>query len=357
MNLFAFLYVLVGILIGIITSYTDIMFGKIRNKIILFGIFLFFLISIINYFAVDLFFGDYNFFIYILVNFLLSLLIGFLLFFFGFWTAGDAKLYIVFSLLLSGIFLNLTSYYNEPILVLLIFTFVPFFIYLFIYLLLKLDFFKATKDIVKAFSLKNIFSTALFFFVISYIFSFISINKTFGFLLMIIFIYLVTQIIDVKHFSKITSILLLISVIRLIFDKTVFNPLFLIQMFFFVLFFCFFRYFLLEYSFNIFSFNKKINHLKKGDLPAQMIIKTKKGFVKKNISYMGFSLFMKENNFLFNINPAGFSNKDIKKIKHLYNEKKFNFDKIRIYNVLPFAPFLFLGFLLINFMIFFGYLV
>ena len=55
---------------------------------------------------------------------------------------------------------------------------------------------------------------------------------------------------------------------------------------------------------------------------------------------------MKTNNLLFEPSSDGLTKEDVLKIKWLHKHKKVEFNKIKIYQTLPFAPFLFLGALL-----------
>ncbi len=97
------LFLIPLILIGITTSYTDIKYGKIKNIHILLG----FLYVLLLY----LFLAFYSYFVIyqpinlkylaeLVVNGLIALVIGYLLWYFNFWAAGDAKLFSIYSLLI-----------------------------------------------------------------------------------------------------------------------------------------------------------------------------------------------------------------------------------------------------------------
>ncbi|MGM5483194.1 MAG: hypothetical protein ACQESF_07045, partial [Nanobdellota archaeon] len=100
------------LLLGVVTSYTDIKFGKIRNKWILialaygtaiyFGAFLLHHLTASSLKLTLIVDGKeeiYSFFLQTLSNFLVSLLVGVLLWLYRMLSAADAKLYIAFSLL------------------------------------------------------------------------------------------------------------------------------------------------------------------------------------------------------------------------------------------------------------------
>lgn len=91
-------YFLPGIIVlGLITSYEDIRFGKIRNKWVLTAVALAALTHLLLH----------SQFFEVLANFLLACAVGFLLWIARLWTAGDGKLFIAFAALLPG--LNLYS--------------------------------------------------------------------------------------------------------------------------------------------------------------------------------------------------------------------------------------------------------
>ncbi len=95
------LYFLPAILfLGIITSYEDIKFGKIRNKwvvsMLVYSIIIYALL-ISDYFLKG---GiDGNYVIELITNFCFAMVIGFGLWYFKIWTAGDGKLFIAYSAL------------------------------------------------------------------------------------------------------------------------------------------------------------------------------------------------------------------------------------------------------------------
>ncbi len=96
--------------IGFLTSFSDLKGGKILNKHILLGLKIGFLWHI--FYILFLFFnskqGSFSLIINdslsyvkgVLINFLIASLVGFAMWMFNFWAAGDSKLFSVFSLLL-----------------------------------------------------------------------------------------------------------------------------------------------------------------------------------------------------------------------------------------------------------------
>ncbi|MFA6193325.1 MAG: hypothetical protein WC726_00480 [Parcubacteria group bacterium] len=130
--------------IGAITSYQDFRSGKIKNKWIkaglLWGVFgylmLFLWFKLSSFFPDAVWAGNFssafsvNFFIDIAINSLISLAVGYLLWHFKLWAAGDAKLFFVFSLLLPLKYYSNGAFPHFPSLALLLNVFTFAFIFL-----------------------------------------------------------------------------------------------------------------------------------------------------------------------------------------------------------------------------------
>lgn len=107
-----FLFLPILFFIGFITSYQDFKEGKIKNKWIILGLvwglgiyFLLLIWALIAPYLSQIFSKEFIFILpsYILkvfINSALALIVGYLLWYFNFWSAGDAKLFFIFSLLL-----------------------------------------------------------------------------------------------------------------------------------------------------------------------------------------------------------------------------------------------------------------
>ncbi len=94
--------------IGIITSYEDLKEGKIKNKWIVFGLswaltiycLLLILALILKRFSLNFSIISPFYIFKVLINSSIAFISGYLLWYFNLWSAGDAKLFFVFSLLL-----------------------------------------------------------------------------------------------------------------------------------------------------------------------------------------------------------------------------------------------------------------
>ena len=97
-----FLLLPIVFLIGLITSYQDFRYNKIKNKWIVLGLVwgmtVYFTLLLWNLFGDSTIPNSYIFKVFI--NFAISLLISYLLWYFNLWPAGDAKLFLTFSFLL-----------------------------------------------------------------------------------------------------------------------------------------------------------------------------------------------------------------------------------------------------------------
>ena len=148
------------ILIGLFTSYEDIKEGKIRNKYIILAL-IYTLLAYVFIITIYYFGGvpiRAEYFIEFIINGVIALLVGFLLWYSRVWTAGDGKLFFAYSLLvpLSAYSFGYIKYF--PSLVILINTFLPIFIFLFVGLLLKTTRQQKVDSAKKILSLNNIIS-------------------------------------------------------------------------------------------------------------------------------------------------------------------------------------------------------
>jgi len=143
------------ILLGIVTSYQDFKFGKIKNKWIILSL----VYALIVYFIGILFYyfyGELNieYIIELSTNILFAIFVGFGLWISGIWTAGDGKLFIAYAALIPLSIYSLGYYKYTPSLTLLINIFVLAFIILLIPIFLKIklkDIQKISIDFLKEF--------------------------------------------------------------------------------------------------------------------------------------------------------------------------------------------------------------
>ncbi|MEW6074765.1 MAG: hypothetical protein AB1530_00495 [Candidatus Omnitrophota bacterium] len=121
-------YFVMFVIIGLCSSYSDIRYSKIKNNLVIAGIF-FTAISIIYLLLWK--YASLRFLSFMIVNASLIILLAFIIWYLGFWAAGDSKLFILFSffvLLKVDPFQKMLPLY--PIVVFLTNVFALLFIYL-----------------------------------------------------------------------------------------------------------------------------------------------------------------------------------------------------------------------------------
>jgi len=132
-DLLDFLFLPILFLIGLITGYQDFKEGKIKNKWIILGlvwglgIYIFFLIWAL---VVPYTFILPSYIFKVFINSAIALVIGYLLWYFNLWSAGDAKLFFIFSLLLPLKYYWKTALPYFPSFALLINIFIPALLFL-----------------------------------------------------------------------------------------------------------------------------------------------------------------------------------------------------------------------------------
>lgn len=336
-------YFLPGILIlGIITSFTDIKYGKIRNRLIIFALAYG---MIVNFLLISYTLSQGNLrFEYIselTTNILFGLGVGFSFWLSKIWTAGDGKLFFSYSVLMP-----LTVYQNGyirwiPSAILLINVFVPMFFYFAVSSIFKSswDIKKIIiKEIYKKYLMNLFFSLFVIHWVLNLFTSAIKLNSIFLKAIILAFIYSIIR----KRYKnktikkqkvKFIAAILLIFVARLIFDSSIYTSNYWIE------FFSFFFFLILlsgikNLSVEAFSRNIAIKNLKPGMILAESIIKKGSKYQKEK-----FTASNKDENFIEE-QAEGITSEDIKKIQ------KTGIKNIKVKQTIPFAPFLFFGVLL-----------
>ncbi|MBD3164014.1 hypothetical protein GF323_02350 [Candidatus Woesearchaeota archaeon] len=354
------LYFLPGIIfLGIVTSYSDIIKGKIRNKWVLSALFYSIIIYIFLFITGNLL-TDY--FFRLSLNMVFALFVGFGFWYLGLWTAGDGKLFISFIFLMPlSVYRNA---HNEwfPGISLLFNIFISATLILLIFILVKIDF-KKFKVFLKP-ALKQIFHLSSFmesllflfavFWLVGFILSLFSLQNQYS--LLIITTLLVFSIIRDKGGKRAILVLSAISSVRLLTDKSVYSTPFLANFFLAVFLWFLIRTFVLGGIFSIarssFSQQMQLKELKPGMMLSETIIKkdshysgklkTSKSKIIKNNSHC----YIKQPKSLTQLNSfikeeaEGLTQEQINKIR------KTGFKKIRVSKTIPFAPFIFFGVIL-----------
>tara|TARA_Y100000031_G_scaffold86393_1_gene95044 strand:+ start:1218 stop:2111 length:894 start_codon:yes stop_codon:yes gene_type:complete len=244
------------ILIGLITSYQDIRFHKIKNIWVIYAIF----VSIILNFVFLIKDFNINYYSQFLTNLILIIIVCIILWIYGFWPAGDAKLIIAYSFLLpiTVYSLNWVDYFSS--IFLLINIFVPYTLFYFVYFIfcetskIKLVFNKINyKNL-----LNSIFAIFFIMWPISYVSSkFLFLNNLFvKIILIIICFYLLDSFIK-KIFNNSIFIYFVLFVLRIIFQFEHLNLIIVKNFLIYFVLFLFIRLFIIEIA-NLMS-EEKVN--------------------------------------------------------------------------------------------------
>lgn len=333
------LNVIILIITGITTSFTDIKKGKIMNKHIISVILFVFTANII-------YFRDISRVIPIIFNMSFSLFMGFMIWLGNLWTAGDAKLFVAYSSLLSGLLMS-SSFFTIPVLI-MINTVTPiFFFYLF--LIMK----KTTRNekievLMDVFKPKNVITISLFIFSFTWIVKLLSSYASFisnyfvTITLLFLILYLITNVLK----TDILKVSLAIGISRIFLDfSNIFTISFAKDFIFILLGFLLLRFFVLKLGAKVFSSEVKVDELEKGMLILDRIRKEGEKYVKESavdLSLVGM-LRKKQKKYLIENSPVGLNKKEIEYIRRLKMEGKLDFDSLSVHQTLPFAPLLFLG--------------
>ena len=260
-----FILFLVGILsLGIITSYEDIKYGKIRNRWILIAL----AYSVILLLCLIIF-GvlKREYLINALINSGIVLLTGFIIWKIKLWSAGDAKLFFAYSLLIPLGSYSIGYFTWFPSIVLLINTFIPVFVFYLAVLLFRTSWNEKKQGWFKTNNFNKMFVLFLSLFSLSWIFNFlnISIDPATKFMILFMGVVLVEKIIKKKW----VFLIAFISVLRLIFDKSVYTMQFLKTFLLLFIFFMIIRY--IVSGLGEFAFTKSIGikDLKQGMIVAE----------------------------------------------------------------------------------------
>ena len=334
-----------GILaLGIITSYTDIKYGKIKNNIIILTLIFAVLSNLILILKLN---PNVDYIIQTVSNILSALFVGYLLWDIGLWTAGDGKLFLAYASLIPIYTYNSASYIPFfQSMNIMINTFVPIFLFLFIHLIITTPAHKIKKSLKKSLNLKQATFLGLTIFSFLWVTEIISeiIGIKLNFFLYVLLLFVLIAPLEKLMSRKFYLLLIAISLVRIFFDKSIFTLDFLKGFLSIALIFIFLRYFILELGFAKFTTPTPINRLKEGMVPAEMIYEKEKRYKKKKMLFFSFFSYLKEKNnkSILDVKSEGLTRKDIEKIEKLA-KKHPDLKTFQIQQTLPFAPFLFMG--------------
>ncbi len=347
MNLF---FLLIAVFFGVVTSYTDIRYGKVRNKHVL----LFVMLGVLSYLLFIVFNVskiNYPFILQTLTNFLFALVLGYIMWIFAMWTPGDGKLFTVYALLIplsvySLGHIKILNVLNFSSLNILVNTFIPIFIFMFVNILVKSSIVKKKEALKRTFDLRVVIGVVLSLFVYSWvvdvIFGFLRLspNMFFTYIIVLMVFLLTEKVFLVTHYK----VFLVLSVARLIIDNSWRNFAFLQSFFMMVMVFIVFRYLIIELGFSTFTKEIAIGDLKEGMVLADMFYEKEKKVEKRRAIYFSITSYLKDMSVerLIDHKTEGVVKKDIQNLLKL-SKKHSNLKVVRIVETLPFAPFMLMG--------------
>lgn len=346
MEYFYYFPIAVILMLGIITSYTDIKFSKIRNKHLI----IFFCCGIIFYSFCILFKKiSLNEIKVSLINFVVGIFIAFFLWYAGSWSAGDAKLFSLYVFILPLFFYQIKS---NTFLTLFLNVVIPAALFLAFLLIYQL---KIKDQIV---ILKKFISYTYLTNIILLIFSVGWLSKLMLFILKVPSNFILSMILIMgidalfRKFLKSTTLYLYIgiAIIRFFIERNViFSVSFWLSFLLHSLGYAIFRSFIIDISLKVFSKDTSIHNLKPGMIAAENIISNVKNnntnYIKVPLKGFFSTSQFQNKDFLLNQSVEGLSSKEIQFLKSI------NISSLKIQQTMPFAPFMFLSALIV---IFFG---
>ncbi len=348
--LYAFLPMI--IILGILSSIYDIKQGKIWNKLIVISLLYAIIvnISILFYFIFMNIPFRIEYYYEYLINLGSMIFIAFIIWWVGLWTAGDAKLIIAYTALIPLSVFKLGYIPNFPIFTLLLNIFLPMFVIMGVIVLFKSRW-KHKKMIFKQISNPKflfIFALAVFglMWIINFIFNFFPFFPQ-NYFSMVFFLFIFLIILEKIPFINFTKIIYLLAILRLIFDRNIFSVDFLVNFAIILISMILLRFFIINLGAIVFSKNVHFNELKPRSILAQIPIKEKdkiKMMPFSQIDLLGYltNKFKKKPIIKYDFSH-GLTKENIEELKYLYNKKNINFNTIRVFTTIPFAPFVFLG--------------
>ena len=347
----SWLSLLVILAIGAITSYEDIKFGKIRNKYILFG----FITGVFTNLLYVYFGGGLLYLKATIINAFFALFVGFFLWHIQLWTAGDGKLFFVFSLLVPLTEFSRMQSTMFASYVLLTNTFIPLFIVLFMRIIHRTsntEKKKAFKFMTDPYKIVQT-TVALFGFVwlLSLPLSVLKIPSNYFINIILLFITMdILGKLSEKYLNTSIGRLSIIFVfLRFIFEfKIVATIHFAVDFVSIVLSYIFLRQFVLRLGYYGTSVSVRIDNLKEGMVPVEKLSlhtsTKKKRYQKEEMFFTDImSMLNKGTYFIFDRDAKGLTKEQIKKIQKLHSSNKLDFDNILVSETMPFAPFMFVG--------------
>ncbi|MBW2963910.1 prepilin peptidase [Candidatus Woesearchaeota archaeon] len=326
------------IALGLITSYEDLKKSRIRNKYLLAG--LIFSLVVNTYLFITGQFGIQYVFKLIMYS-SIALALGFIFWYTGVWSAGDAKLFACYTVMIP-IAVYGSNPSDAPITAPLINTIVPVFLVLVTSSLIKTSKKQKIDTLKKTLNWKYILSVLLTVFglgfILNYIFS--TIWPTNSYALRLACILILASVLGFVLKENMLPFMALLSLLRVFLGKEyIFSKSFIAGFVLLTTGYALARIIIWDLG-KLFTTKVRIQDLKTGMIPAEHI--TKKGHSVKldkiwNLRKTG------KKDFFYIPTPDGLKEKEIWEIQRAHYNGRLHFDFLSIQQKMPFAPFMFLG--------------
>ncbi len=338
--LFFYASVFLVSLLGALSSYTDIRFGKIRNIFVFPAIIAGIVIAVLSGANPVAFFA----------NAFLAFAFGFVLYLARLWSAGDSKLFLAFAILFP---FNLYSqgFALFPAFSILLNSFIPAFVVLFIASIVKTSSKEKFAALEKALDPKSLASIAIilfaFYWLVNMLFSALAIPA--DFFLVVIILFLFISILE-KAFPK--RIVLVSAILSGLLGALNLNELlqpdfWLIFAFIFISM-IFLRFFILYLGFFAFGQRVEVKDLKSGMVLLEGVYEKNGFFEKKKLFFPSIVNALQDikTKYVFNLSSKGLSEEDVELLRSKNKARMLSFHSLLVQETIPFAPLLFVGTLL-----------
>lgn len=344
------------LLLGLATSYTDLKYGKIRNRHLLIAMIYGLAVHVIyfytKYINASLSMPEL---IETGTNFMIAVIVAYMLYHTAIWTAGDAKLFMIYALLVPIQIYERGHVPFFPAIAVLINTFVPFFVFYFIRLIVFAQKKRKLGALKNSLNPKRILALALSIFALMWPIRILSgllgaynplLAQLFSnFFIVVLVLFLLMSILEKMLLLNFIKMTIVTAVLRLLLDRSIYTMVFLRQFIIIIISFVIVRFFILQLTHSIYVKHVDIHLLRKGMVPAERVFKRKDTYRKAPLLFFSLFSYMKQpsEDDIFDIRPEGLSDKDCRRLRKLKRENKITFDHLKVHQVLPFAVFLFIG--------------
>jgi hypothetical protein len=335
------------VLFGLITSYTDLKYGKIKNLhvaallIVGVGVNIFYTGMLTNFSS-----NIYSDFMQTLINIIISFALGILMWIAGFWTQGDAKLFLGYSVLLPVFVYNHGYLTFFPSVVILINTFIPLAAFLFLSSIVRIKLDQLKKTLGSILSRDNLTFIALYIFGFMFIFNW-AIGYSglrLSYILYILIFYAIMEGLRRIPFKSLKIIFVILSLARIIlFYDSVVTLDYIIEFLLVLFVFICLRFVLLVSNFS-FVRSVRIKELTPGMFLEDDVVEIGGKYARVSGGSFLSRVFNSSGNSI--IESHRLTEEDVKKLKKLRAENKIKFDTVDVVKTTVFAPFIFLAVLL-----------